>query len=138
MATHGRDRGDTLVEILAAVSILSIGVIALITALATITKATGANRNQAQALTTLLAAAEYVKTMNLAATDYASCGPTPAALSATQFTAASGFTARYLQGSPVPVPSGQTATLCTSVLEIPVQVQGAGFSMQLMVVRRPS
>jgi Tfp pilus assembly protein PilV len=61
-----RDTGESLVEILAAVTILSIGVTALVTALGTHATVTRVNRSQSQASTSLQAAAELVKSLPLA------------------------------------------------------------------------
>jgi Tfp pilus assembly protein PilV len=125
------DAGDTLVEILAAVAILSIGVVGLVSALAAMTKGTVSNRSQARAETTLLSAAEYVKTMSLSSADFASCGPTPAALTSAQIDIPTGFNAAYDQGT---APSGST---CTQLIQIPITVTGDGYSLTLSVVRRP-
>lgn len=132
MGPGGEDRGDTLVEILAAVSILGIGVVSLVTALAAMSKTTVANRGQARAETTLLAAAEYVKFMTLTSSDFSACGPAPATLTSSQVTLPTGFSAKYLHGSAATV-----GVPCANLIQIPVSVTGEGFTLQLSVVRRP-
>jgi len=124
------DAGDTLVELLAAIAILGIGVVALVTALATMAKTSVANRSDARAETVLLSAAEYVKVMTLTTANYASCGPTPAALTTSQVDIPSGFSASYGQGSAV------GSAPCSSMIQIPVTVTGDGFTLSLSVVRR--
>jgi Tfp pilus assembly protein PilV len=124
------DAGDSLVEILAAVAVLSIGVVALVTALAAMTKSTVSNRGQARAETTLLTAAEYVKTMSLSSNDFASCGPSPAPLTSAQIDLPTGFTAAFGKGSAL------GATPCSKLVAIPVTVTGDGYNLTVNVVRR--
>lgn len=57
------DRGDSLIEILVALAILSIGVSALVTALGVNATTTVTNRSSAQLDAVLLSAAEHVKTL---------------------------------------------------------------------------
>lgn len=125
------DRGDTLIEVLVAVTILAIGVTAIVGALGAMASTTIANRGQARAETALLAASEYVKTMPLTAADFTSCGPAPATLIASQVAVPAGFVPSFAQGSAAP------GTTCDQLIQIPVQVTGEGFTLSVAVVRRP-
>lgn len=58
------ERGDTLVEILVALTILGIGIGALVTALGVNATTSVTNRSQAQLEAVLLSAAEHVKTLS--------------------------------------------------------------------------
>lgn len=122
MPAHS-DSGDTLVEVLVALSVLSIGIVALVTALVTNTTVTVVNRSQAQAETTLLAAAEYVKTLPAA-----TCG-----LSAEVPVT----TAQVPRDPAFSVTYGPSAPLAgCDVWTVPVTVEGDGFELTLDVVRR--
>lgn len=121
------DQGDTLIEVLAAVTILAIGVTGLITALGTHVTTTVANRSQSQASTALLEAAEYVK-----AIPYSACGP-----SSVQYPSAStvphdaAFVVSYGPGHQL------GTTSCSELTIVPVTVVGDGFSLHLDVTKRP-
>jgi Tfp pilus assembly protein PilE len=128
--TRPSDDGDTLIEILAAVTILSIGVVALITALGVMSTTTVSNRSQAQAETALLAGAEFVKNMPLTTAEFASCGPAGRAINPTEVKIPAGFSLRFAQGSAV------ASAPCTQLVKIPVQVSGDGYNLSLDVVRR--
>ena len=123
---HG-DGGESLVEILAAMTILSIGITGLVTALGTNASTTVVNRSQSQASTTLLAAAEYVKGLPF----LSSCGPSTAVTVPTSaLPRANGVSATY-------GPGRQLGTTACGVLDvIPVRVTGDGFTLTVDVVKR--
>lgn len=121
------DEGDSLVEVLVSVTVLSIGVISLVTALQTNVTATVINRDQAQLETLVLSEAEYVKSIPLTA---ALC------------TAAAPF-----DTSAVPRPIGYTVTFgtltgfqgqsCSKLASVAIAVSGNGFSLPpVTVVKR--
>ena len=112
-------------EILAALAILSIGVVALLTALATQATTTVTNRSQSQVNTTLLAAAEYVKSLSFTA-----CGPSSETTVSASWVP-TGFTVKYGPGVQV------GTTSCSDLTSVPVTVSGDGFSVTLSVVKRP-
>jgi Tfp pilus assembly protein PilV len=121
------DRGDSLVEILAAVTILAIGITGLLTALGTHVTTTIANRSQTKASTTLLEAAEYVKAL-----PYAACGPASAVpVSTTQLPRDSAFSVTYGPGHQL------GSTSCSDLTIVPVTVSGDGFTLHLDVAKRP-
>lgn len=122
------DRGDSLVEILAALAILSIGVVGLLTALAAQVSTTVTNRNQTQASTTLLATAEYVK--GLPFSTFGSCSGSTTIVT-TQVPHDATFAVAY--GPAVAVGS----TPCADLVSVPVTVTGDGFALTINVVRRP-
>ena len=131
VATRRRDdRGDTLVEILAAITILGIGVTALVTALGVMATTTVSNRSQARAETALLAGAEFVKTMPMSSVEFTSCGPTPRTLTVAELKVPTGFSVRILQGSAL------TGASCSQLVQLPVQVTGDGYTLSVAVVRR--
>ena len=121
------ERGDSLVEILAALAILSVGVIGLLTALATQVSTTTTNRSQTHVTTTLLAVAEYVKAL-----PFTACGPGAAtSVTTAQVPHDPAFTATYGPGAPV------GSTPCSALTSVPVTVSGDGFSVTVSVVKRP-
>jgi prepilin-type N-terminal cleavage/methylation domain-containing protein len=128
------DEGDTLVEILVALAILGIGISALLVALATNASTTVVSRDQAQAGTALVAAAEWVKAQPFSSF---TCDATPPAVApaGTVITATqppAGFVATYGVATPV---AGAT---CASLVRIPVTVTQTGhdYSVSLDVIRR--
>lgn len=122
------DAGDSLVEILASLAVLAIGVTGLLTALGTHASTTIANRSQAQAATTLLAGSEWVK-----AQPFAACSPGAAtAIPVATVPRDPGFTLTY---GPAHAVDGSTP--CSQLAIIPVQVTGDGFTLNVDVVKRP-
>ena len=128
-ANHpSRQAGESLVELLAAMTIVAIAITALMTALATHATSTGVNRDQSQASTTLLAAAEYVKSL-----DYSACDPaTTKTVFTTEVPYDTKFSVTYGPGRAV-----NASTPCSSLTVVPIRVQGAGFTLDLEVVKRP-
>lgn len=122
----GGDRGDTLVEILVALAVLGIGVTALLVALAANASTTVINRDQAQAETALLAAAEWVKALA-----YPSCTGSGITITPAQVPRATGFTINY-----GPAGALVTGTPCETLAKVRVTVTGNGFTLTLDVVRR--
>ena len=121
------DRGDSLVEILAALAILSIGVVGLLSALAAQASTTVTNRSQTQVNTTLLAAAEYVKSL-----PYSACLPSAVtAVSIAQVPRDAAFDVTYGPATQV------GSTPCADLTAVPVTVSGDGFNATITVVKRP-
>ena len=121
------DTGDSLVEVLASLAVLSIGVVGLLIALATQASTTTTNRDQAQASTTLLSAAEYVKAL-----PYAACGPSSAtAVTTAQLPRDAALAVSYGPGAQV------GSTPCAQLTSVPVTVTGNGFALTVEVVKRP-
>lgn len=122
------DRGESLIEILAAVAVISIGLAGLLTALGTHATTTVVNRSQSQASTLLLAAAEYVKSR-----PFGACAPVAATLVSTaQLPHDPAFTVSYGPGRQL-----EAGTPCADLTVVPVHVSGAGFSLTADVVKRP-
>ncbi|MCW2674663.1 MAG: hypothetical protein JWP14_3252 [Frankiales bacterium] len=121
------DVGDTLIEILVALAILGIAVVALVGALAVNASTTVTNRSQSEAQSFAMAAAEYVKSVPL----------TPA-LCATPDAA--------FDPAAVPAPTGYTVTFgtlagfmgrpCASLAAVTLTVAGDGFTVPVTVVKR--
>jgi Tfp pilus assembly protein PilV len=121
-----REAGDTLVEILVALAVLSIGVVALVGALGVNASTTVTNRSQSEAATIAMTAAEYVKSVPLTT---ALCG------SAIPFDEAS-----------VPRPAGFNVTFgpldgfdgepCAKLASVSLTVTGDGFTVPVTVVKR--
>lgn len=86
----GNDDGFTLVELLLAVAILGVGVLAIVGGMATSIKVSDLDRRQAEGQTQLRAYAEAV-----AGDTYAACAPS---YSASGFTATTGWTASMTVG----------------------------------------
>lgn len=127
MERRRTDRGDTLIEVLAAVSILGIGIAGLLTALATQASTTITNRDQSQASAALLSAAEWVK-----AQSFNGCSPAAeTAITNAQVARGTGLTVTYGPGTAV------AGTACTDLAVVPVHVSGGGFSLSVDVVKRP-
>lgn len=126
------DRGDSLVEILAAVAVLGIGIVGLMTALATHASTTGINRDQAQASTLLLTSAEYVKSLAYTGTA-GSCTPISAtAISQAALPHDTAYTLTYGPGQQL-----DGSTTCDMLEVVPVTVTGNGFTLTTDVVKRP-
>jgi type II secretory pathway pseudopilin PulG len=127
MRSHPGDAGESLVEILAAITILGIGIAGLMTALGTHAATTVVNRDQSQASTALLSAAEHVKSLSFAA-----CGPASATtVTSAKVPRAAGLTVTYGPGRAL------TGTPCSSLTIVPVTVTGNGFTLSVDVVKRP-
>ena len=122
-----QDRGDTLIEVLMSLSILSIAVTALLGALSTNIATTGINRSQSQATTTLLAAAEYVKGMAMPG-----CGAGTTPIPAASVPRATSITS--VAFGPV---VGVDGLPCSDLRAVHVEVVGDGFDVSTNVVRRP-
>ena len=129
MRSRPADAGDTLVEILVTLAVLSIGIVALLAGLATNVTTTVVNRDQSQVDSTLAAAAEVVK--SLSTVSFACSGGSPLPLSTSQVPRAPSVSVEY--GPPQQV----DATPCSQMVRIPVRVQGNGFDLSVDVVRRP-
>lgn len=124
------DRGETLVEILVALAILSVGIVSLIGALATNVTATVVNRGQAKAESTLLAASEYVKSLSFTPAQFA-CSGSPVTVTTAQVPRDAVFAVTY--GPPAQVGT----TPCGKIVRVPVTVTGDGFTLTVDVVKRP-
>lgn len=123
---HG-DRGDTLVEILAALMVLGIGITALLGGLVTNITATGVNRDQAQVSAILLSASEHVKSLGPLA-----CGGGVVAVDPTEVPhESSTFSVSY-----GPATAFNATTPCSVMYRVPVRVTGNGFDVSLDVVKR--
>ena len=130
MPSLTEDRGDTLVEILVALAVLSIGVVALTAGLTTNFTATGINRDQAQAETALTAAAEHVKGLPVSTLPMACPGGAAQPVSPAAVPRDPAFTITY-------GPAGRVGTTsCSSLIRVPVTVMGRGFELRVEVVRR--
>lgn len=126
MARATADRGDSLIEVLMALMILSIGIAGLLGALSTNASTTTINRAQSATTTVLLGAAEEAKAMALPAcgssgTLDASRVPRPPAVTSVNW-------------GPVVAAPGSA---CDRLREIPVVVTGDGFTLTTSVLRRP-
>lgn len=132
MASHRSDQGETLIEIAIAITVLAIGIVALINALGTHVLTTVANKNQAQANAILGSAAEYVKGLpnsgGSALTD--ACTPTTAQAITTQVPHDSAVTVTYGPGQAI-----NGVTPCRKLTVVPVTVDGP-FHLTVNVVRR--
>lgn len=128
MRTTNNEHGDSLIEILAAVAVLGIGITGLLTALATQASTTVVNRSQAQASTTLLAAAEYVKAL-----PYTACGPGSAVVvppTDPRLPHDAIFTVTYGPGQQL------ASNACSALTVVPITVSGDGFDLSAQVVKR--
>lgn len=122
------DHGDTLVEILVALTVLGIGITALLGGLVTNVLTTSVNRNQAQVSATLLAASEHVK--SLAAV---TCGAGTVTLTDAQVPHdETSFDVTY-----GPAEAFDASTSCDVLYRVPVRVVGDGFDVSVVVVKRP-
>lgn len=122
------EAGDSLVEILVALAVLSIGIVALVGALTTNVTTTVVNRDQAQAESTLTSAAEYVKRLSL---PFTCNGGTATSVPFNAVPRGPAFSVSY--GPPEPL-AGQP---CSNLIAVPVNVSGGGFSLTVRVVKRP-
>lgn len=131
------DTGESLIEILAAMTILSIGITALVTALGTHATVTRVNRSQSQAATTLLAAAELVKALPLGDSiapygQVDSCaGLTDADVTTTELAHDAVYQLSY---APVSCPANARAIVVRITLST---TDADGFNETLDVVKRP-
>lgn len=127
------DAGDSLVEILVAMAVLSIGITGLLTALATQVSTTAVNRDQAQMESVLTSAAEYVKSRQLTS----SCSPaaSPSSWSTIPTSAVPhgpAFVAEFSNTHQV------GSISCSALTAVTVRVTGAGFQPRMVdVVTRP-
>lgn len=118
-------------EILVAMSILSVGIVALVAALATNVTATVVNRSQAKAESTLLAASEYVKSLTFTSAQFSCSGGSPTTITTAQVPHDPAFTVTY-------GPNAQLGTTaCSTLVRVPVTVTGDGFTLTVDVVKRP-
>lgn len=123
-----RDAGESLIEILVTLMILSIGIVALVAALTTNIMATVVNREQSQTESVLSSAAEYVK--RLPSLPMACPGGSPQDVPAAQLERPAAYSVSY-------GPAKALATVpCSELVVVPVQVTGNGFSVSVDVVRR--
>lgn len=134
-----RDAGETLVEILVSLTVLGIGVAALMTALGTHASTTGINRSQAQAATLQLAAAEYVKALPITDANLDGGIDSCAQLTDTDVSQAEMPHDPLFQISfgPAVRLDGTPCVDGDDLAVVPVKVVGDGFSLELSVVRRP-
>lgn len=124
------DRGDTLVEILVALAVLSIGIVALSAGLTTNITTTVVNRDQSHAETVLTAASEYVKGLPTTVLPIACPGGPPQPVSRSAVPRDEAFTVTY-------GPAAQVgATPCDRLIQVPVTVNGNGFTLTVNVVTR--
>jgi prepilin-type N-terminal cleavage/methylation domain-containing protein len=122
------DRGDSLIEVLIALSILSIGVTALMFGLGTNITTSVTNRIQSEGVTALESAAEYVKSLDQATI----CATTTqTSVPASEVVAPTGATISF---GPVTTVGSEA---CSAIAAIPVQVAGNGFqTIHVTVVTR--
>ena len=128
MSRSRGDRGDSLVEILVALAVLSIGMVALLSALTTNITITGTNRDQSQAGAVLVSAAEHVK--SAPSIPFSCTGGSAVAISTTDVPRPAAFSVTY---GPAEAVEGQP---CTEVVAVPVRVTGEGFDRTVRVLRR--
>lgn len=121
------EAGDTLVEILVALAVLGIGIVALTGALVTNVTTTSINREQAQAESVLASAAEFVK--GLSGTP--ACGVFLASPTLTEVPRSAAYAITF--GPAVSVDSQP----CAQLVGVPVNVTGNGFALSVTVVKRP-
>lgn len=122
------DRGDTLVEILAALAVLGIGITALLGGLVTNITTTGVNRDQAQVSAILLSASEHVKSLGALTCGGAAVTIDPADVPHDNAV----FEATY-----GPAAAFDSSTPCSVMYRVPIRVTGNGFDVSLDVVKRP-
>lgn len=126
------DAGDTLIEVLVALAVLSIGVVTVVGGLSTQVIATGANRDQAQASSVLNDAAEFVKAQSFSTV----CALTSStAITASSVRLDSSWT--VTEGPATDFDSGGTCSGSTELAKVTVSVSGHGESLSLIVARRP-
>lgn len=119
------ERGDSLIEILVALAVLSIGIVALIGAVAANATATSINRQQSQVETVLMAAAEYVKSVPLTA---ALCSSPSAAFNSSLVPKPTGYSVSF--GALTAFP-GQA---CADEATVDIIVSGDGFTLPALTV----
>ena len=120
--------GDTLVEVLVALAVLSIGIVALVGALTTNITMTVTNRDQSQAESVLASAAEHVKSLSL---PFSCSGGTPTAVATSAVPRSDSYAVTY---GPAEALAGQP---CAKLIAVPVVVTGNGFALTVRVVKRP-
>jgi hypothetical protein len=123
--------------VLAAVTVLGIGVTGLMAALGTMATTTQSNRSQTREHDVMVSATEYVKAAPLTAA--AGGLGTPATVCAagsptsiTTLTLPTGFSATYGPGT-----VAVSGVACPTLVSIPVRVTGDGYDQTVYVVRRP-
>lgn len=126
--TVDRESGDSLVEVLVALAVLSIGIAGLLGALGAHSIATTVNRDQSQVESTLLSAAEYVKSL-----PFAQCTPIGwQEIDEVAVPRDDAYTVEY--GSAAPLGS----VPCTKLAVVKVRVSGNSFQgIAVDVVKRP-
>ncbi|MCU1624761.1 MAG: hypothetical protein JWL79_3606 [Frankiales bacterium] len=125
------DQGDSLIEVLVALAVLGIGITGLLTAVSTHITTTTINRDQSQIETTLVSAAEYVKSLPFSA--FTGCTPTGwTNLTTSTVPHDPAFTVEYGNARQ------QGATPCATLTVVSVRVTGNGFqNMTLDLTKRP-
>ena len=121
--------GESLIEILVALAVLSIGITALLVALGTHASSTINNRQQSQAESVLASAAEYVK--GLSTVPFSCTGGAPVTVLSADLPRPSGYTITY---GPAESLDGQA---CTTISAVPVAVSGEGYTLSVKVAKRP-
>lgn len=127
--------GDSLIEVLVALAVLSIGITALLGALADHATTTTINRDQSQIETALMSGAEYVKSLPFST----GAAPTPCSLTGWTTIATSKvpyddskFVLEYGNGSAL------GSISCTEIAQLQVRATGQGFQNVLVtVLKRP-
>lgn len=139
MSSVGRgDRGDSLIEILVALAILSIGVSALVTALGVNATTTATNRSSAQLDAVLLSAAEHVKALPFTTVCTGALDWQPV-LSTTDVPRDATFSVRWREAHVFSVdttacdPSSAVAT-GTELAQVRIEVSGDGFQPRTLDV----
>lgn len=126
------ERGDSLVEVLAAVTVLGIGVTGLMAALGTMATSSASNRSQTRTHDVTASATEYVKSLPLTVADVTTLCAAVSSTTITTIPLPTGFAASYGPGA-----SAVSGVPCTTLVSIPVRVTGDGFDQTVSVVRRP-
>lgn len=135
MARHDGDAGDSLIEVLVALAVLSIGITGLLGVLADHAATTTINRDQSQIETALMSGAEYVKSLPF------STGPAPTPCSLTGWTAIATGNVPY-DSSKFVLEYGNGIALgsesCTKIAQLQVRATGQGFQdVVVTVIKRP-
>jgi type II secretory pathway pseudopilin PulG len=121
-----KDAGDTLIEILVALAVLGIAIVALVAALGVNASTTVINRSQSEAATVAMTAAEYVKSVPLNAALCAAATP----FDETQVPRPSAFTVSF------GALAGYGGRPCELLAAVTVTVTGDGFTVPVTIVKR--
>lgn len=124
------DRGDSLIEILVSLAVLGIGITALMAGLSANASTSVLNRSQSRADAALTSTAEYVKSLPYSEATIA-CGAA-ATTNPSSVPRDPAFTITY--GSASAFSSGVS---CSLLKQVPLTVSGDGFTLTMVVVRRP-